>query len=1295
MIKLKANGKAFTFEDGATQEEMYEYIDNYFSSSTPTPEETQLPQETQQQAESIDSNIPSIDTDVQSPLEQADVSEKVDTPQNVEEPVQPELEDTNRSMWKEFWYGVDKSEADYEMGADRLAVAGVDSKALASTGMIAGLLLSKPYWVKPEGWEGWDKDTRKRYLKAEKDYELAEDYAEYMEKGKPDTWPMIAGDMVGSLLTPTTFIPLEFGAKVAISLGYGVKAAAKQALPQIGKVGAVSAAWAAEYNLLKQSMEEGNMSWGEFVVQTAVGGIAGAILGTGFGLTGLAYRTVKSKRAAYKRAKSNTGLSRYDAIEDEMFYAAQEVDPNLKGLEWDAAVKKRALSGMGLNDADLQDILQEEGLGILNIPTRKEVTDFHLSQQNKKPYDRLLSKLWSPFYNMNAQIQKISPKAYGLILKNSFATRTWQGEQHNIAEELFDIIDAGSSMRMKGKEFSADGWSNQWGDGGPVIGRLAYGQRDWVGARDDMMKLFPLEPDGTLHPQVKTGLAALNKLEAEFKRVENEAVSTGLFKKSDIVEGFYPQENINTRDMHAAMQSALDPKWHKQSRATMKASDGLDMKDGIPVANKRVKVKKDPLPTRLYIDKDVFARNLSGEIQDRTSLGLTSMVETARSKSKLKKYLETDSEGNVYIDTKKHFQADAREALYSYFRKTTDDIMLRKLVGVHGRAAGSHIKQTDFDVTGQLPKIGKDVDMNSLPTNAGKIDENLITTDELPVLTGKPSKKVAEKLRPYERGGEPQNLQELRIELGDLDPFNKALLSKFLKLRFIDAKKPSAKFWQTVREFTHLTTIANPESAMIQLGDGAMIGFKAGLMSGVRSATKHILRPDILLKHIPALKNNPKLTKLVSSQLDLHIRELSHDLESDGWLTKLLKESFTWSGWRKVDGKMKDVLSENDLTSIGKALTQDILPSQPTPKGWNQSKFKPRSPTKTLVGSKATQANREFMQKWSGMFGADEAWAMKSELIDVYETYVGFKMVNGKKVKIEGPTGTAAARDKMTMRTRMYLFMELNEIQPIDQGEMPPAVYEAGNSVGGEIFKMLYTLTSFTVKFYSTFHKHVVDEIVQGSIKAATKGNKGRKDANLKRGLYKLAYLYTALGGANVGISQTQHYLRHGETDPTLDSTEEYFWRMFKLNSKMIGWSWITDTEYESYAEKIANITTPIANELLVETGGQLVNNLADLKARPGTNQEWYKLMSRIPVFGGIMLHQTGPGSLIGPIAGSMGFDFIEKQKAAKHGNYLKKKAEFERNKMHDAEETRKRDNVKRIKSTERAFNKDVMMGGG
>jgi hypothetical protein len=266
-------------------------------------------------------------------------------------------------------------------------------------------------------------DVRRQVIARAKDIELENKYPEAARQAGMGGAAGIAGTILGSLISPTTLIP--------ISKAYqGYKGLA-----------AVGAAFGAEYNVLEQLAKKGEVDVGELAGATAIGAIAAPATSAVIkGLTPSARKALIERRSPEAKLKAQED---FDQIQNIVY---EEV---AKGGQTPGSVKQIVMNRMGLDEDALDDILIKSDAKV-RVPSVEEAQAV-IAAKVKSIAPSAATSGWKFGEDIlgviSTNIKNISPKIHDELAKTEFAIAKETEEYIKIAQPLTEIFD-----KMKGQD---------------------------------------------------------------------------------------------------------------------------------------------------------------------------------------------------------------------------------------------------------------------------------------------------------------------------------------------------------------------------------------------------------------------------------------------------------------------------------------------------------------------------------------------------------------------------------------------------------------------------------------------------------------------------------------------------------------------------------------------------------------------------------------------------------------------------------------------------------------------------
>lgn len=307
-------------------------------------------------------------------------------------------------------------------------------------------------------------DVRRQVIARTKELELEDKYPDAARQEGMGGAAGIAGTIVGSLMSPTTLIP--------VSKAYqGYKGLA-----------VVGAAFGAEYNALEQLAKTGEVNAAQLAGATALGAIAAPATSAVIkGLTPSARKALMERRSP--KAKQEAG-EQFEEIENIVVEKAAE------GVSDMAVIQQAVRNRMGLDQDQLDAILIKSDAK-MRIPT----------QENAKAIIAIKAKSLAPsaatggwkfaedFMGViSTNIKAISPKAHALLGKTEYKIASETDKYIKQVKPLTDIFD-----KMKGedlKSVSRSLYNGEFDDASAILKRYSpNGDESFAQAREALKNI--------------------------------------------------------------------------------------------------------------------------------------------------------------------------------------------------------------------------------------------------------------------------------------------------------------------------------------------------------------------------------------------------------------------------------------------------------------------------------------------------------------------------------------------------------------------------------------------------------------------------------------------------------------------------------------------------------------------------------------------------------------------------------------------------------------------------------------
>ena len=231
-------------------------------------------------------------------------------------------------------------------------------------------------------------------------------------------------------------------------------------------------------------------------------------------------------------------------------------------------------------------------------------------------------------------------------------------------------------------------------------------------------------------------------------------------------------------------------------------------------------------------------------------------------------------------------------------------------------------------------------------------------------------------------------------------------IGQLMLARFTAPQRSPNKFWRAIRDTGYLTVLANPFSAMTQLGDIALSVLTNGLVP-------------------TAIGIGKVFTKEGMKQAEIGITQATIEFGKPHGMRKVLDWALYGSGFKLADGFGKRVNMNAALHKFRKEAN-----------GKGQSHFDADG-TETITGR--TKGYVKFEAEWAEILGRDE---FNQTVLDLRSGVISDNV-------------------------RLMMWMQLSKTQPISLSEMPVRYLLAGN---GRLFYMLRSFTIKQLDFARRAH---------------------------------------------------------------------------------------------------------------------------------------------------------------------------------------------------------------------------------
>ena len=295
-----------------------------------------------------------------------------------------------------------------------------------------------------------------------------------------------------------------------------------------------------------------------------------------------------------------------------------------------------------------------------------------------------------------------------------------------------------------------------------------------------------------------------------------------------------------------------------------------------------------------------------------------------------------------------------------------------------------------------------------------------------------------------------------------------------------------------------------------------------------------------VLNTAKALATGSKKAKITADDLGL-VNQVSAELQNLSGMTKVLDKALTYSGFRRIDRFGKD-------TFIKAA--------------W-------------LKNTKLARTNPDAIAKKYGNVFENETADLIADL----------------------------QAGRVTDNTRLLMWNELADVQPIALSEMPRAYLERNNG------RLLYSLKSFGLKQLNIIRENIIKRGLKGDVEGALEE----------------ALKYTVLVGmTNATVENARNFLRSGfDTNAIEDIDDATFESLAKIFfvSKYTRQKFLDSGQYGSY---VMNLVQPAAPSIL-DKAGKAVDNV--LFEQENDLEAFNTAMRNVPVVGSVYYYWLGGGA--------------------------------------------------------------------
>mgnify|MGYP003636185646 CR=1 FL=1 len=837
------------------------------------------------------------------------------------------LKQNSDSFWKQFAYGADKSKSDLEYAGDWL-----------ESNFNPGGRITYDYdagfgWASDEELFGNDfrdasPERRRELIQMYDERTLLDTYGPYFQVD-PSTAGGIIGGLVGSLISPTSLIPLSAPVKIASqfpklgrALGVADDLTRSQKILRRGGVGGgIGGALGAEYSILQDlATPSQEIDFGKLGLSTTAG------IGLGFVAGGAGSQMVSSVAKAMADSKfRKTGQSinarnqinkfnkSFDEATDKGFSRTEASARALNKSKIYTYEKLRSLEQTGQQASRLPDIVTTPVQG------RKVIRE---KIRNDSAVSRLLAKA--------ASSKDESARLFDYVL-GGMDTRL--GNYSKRLQKLVNDSESNSGSRSAKDVNKVKPFLNNLKTFRKQQGKSAKSQLDkhLAEQRFDAARALMKSSD-IKNTVIINGKKREVTFEKSFEdtievlnRLGNGLKTTG--HNFDLVTNYFPRQFNNYKEWRASLPEVVKNKYDK-------ALEEYSIKHGTKI-DQITDLEKNQIFHKIV--------NFSGEKKPRDTV-------------------VSERTFDVIPEDVWRNYSNSEDALTSYIRKANHSIARAELFGTRIGNKGIEIDSS----TG-----GMDI----IPSIRKAIDEE--------------------------------------VKLGKISKDDVSDIIGILETRFTGGETAPHKVTGGIRTLGYLSTIANPISAITQIGDLANSGFAYGFKDTITEALYTAARG------VPFGIGSKLTRRNFVGAADLGIERASLEMGNVAAGQKILDFGFRVSTFRAMDRLGKGTIINNAINKNRKLV-------------------------------QTTKGIKEFKQKWGEAYG--------DEIDDIVAQFqrLGGKRNYDSNLLTEGITSHA--------------FAELAEIQPIS---MFQASQFYGDKPNG---RLLFMLQSFTLKQWDIVRRKIYQE---------------------------------------------------------------------------------------------------------------------------------------------------------------------------------------------------------------------------
>lgn len=356
-----------------------------------------------------------------------------------------------------------------------------------------GLTYTPPEELYGEQFMSASPDVRRQVIARAKEIELENKYPEAARQEGIGGAAGLAGTILGSLMSPTTLIP--------VSKAYqGYKGLA-----------AVGAAFGAEYNVLEQLSKKGEVDVAELAGATAFGAIAAPATSAVIkGLTPSARKALIERRSPEAKLKAQDD---FEQVQNIVYEEAAKIPKIYTDSAKEQHIKQSILNRMGLDDEGLDEILIKSDSKI-RLPSQ-ETAQAVMALKAKSVSPAAATGGWKFGEDIlgviDTSVKAISPKIHAELGKTEYAIAKETQEYTQLVKPLTQIFDKmnGEDLKIVARNLFSGDFDNAL----QVMNRYSADSKSALDSTKELLK--------TIHTRLKdeAGYEDIGDIENYFPRL--------------------------------------------------------------------------------------------------------------------------------------------------------------------------------------------------------------------------------------------------------------------------------------------------------------------------------------------------------------------------------------------------------------------------------------------------------------------------------------------------------------------------------------------------------------------------------------------------------------------------------------------------------------------------------------------------------------------------------------------------------------------------------------------------------